>query len=184
MLLALRYYGRELARLEWLTAPAMLLPALGNIGIHYIAPLIVAKLVGRIAARSGDAGGAIFWTMPYVLTFAGVLQALFFAQTVAFDPDGITVHSLGTGASFTARTRVIPWADVSALSSVDPGTWVVRVHLKGGRPLPRPRRGLARHTATRVNLEVSGGGVRGSVERQRLITAVRHFASHVDTGLL
>lgn len=49
MLLALRYYGRELARLRWLTAPAMPLRALGNIGIHSIALLVVAKLVGRIA---------------------------------------------------------------------------------------------------------------------------------------
>ncbi|MER5696264.1 ABC transporter ATP-binding protein [Streptomyces mirabilis] len=70
VLLALRYYGRELARLRRLTAPAMLLPALGNIGINYIAPLIVAKLVGRIA---GEAGISIGSTLPYVLGFAGVL---------------------------------------------------------------------------------------------------------------
>jgi len=70
VLLALRYYGRELARLRWLTVPAMLLPALGNIGINYIAPLIVAKLVGRIADDTGIALGS---TLPYVLGFAGVL---------------------------------------------------------------------------------------------------------------
>ncbi|MFD3651989.1 ABC transporter ATP-binding protein [Streptomyces sp. NPDC058620] len=70
MLLALRYYGRELARLRWLTAPAMLLPALGNIGIHYIAPLIVAKLVGHIADDGGTGLGSM---TPYVLGFAGVL---------------------------------------------------------------------------------------------------------------
>ncbi|MER5897753.1 ABC transporter ATP-binding protein [Streptomyces sp. NPDC001876] len=70
VLLALRYYGRELARLRWLTAPAMLSPALGNIGINYIAPLIVAKLVGHIA----DGGATTFTSMmPYVLGFAGVL---------------------------------------------------------------------------------------------------------------
>ncbi|MEU8679175.1 ABC transporter ATP-binding protein [Streptomyces sp. NPDC048560] len=70
MLLALRYYGRELVRLRWLTAPAMLSPALGNIGIHYIAPLIVAKLVGHIA----DDGSTGLATMtPYLLGFAGVL---------------------------------------------------------------------------------------------------------------
>ncbi|WP_327265493.1 ABC transporter ATP-binding protein/permease [Streptomyces sp. NBC_01232] len=70
VLLALRYYGRELARLRWLTAPAMLLPALGNIGINYIAPLIVAKLVGRI---SGGGSTTVDAMLPYVLTFAGVL---------------------------------------------------------------------------------------------------------------
>ncbi|MFJ3826421.1 ABC transporter ATP-binding protein [Streptomyces sp. NPDC090046] len=70
VLLALRYYGRELARLRRLTAPAMLLPALGNIGINYIAPLIVAKLVGRI---SGGGSTTVDAMLPYVLTFAGVL---------------------------------------------------------------------------------------------------------------
>src|SRR3954452_21024544 len=69
-LLALRYYGRELARLRRLTVPAMLLPALGNIGLNYIAPLVVAKLVGRIASDSGIGIGS---TLPYVLGFAGVL---------------------------------------------------------------------------------------------------------------
>ncbi|MFF9983462.1 ABC transporter ATP-binding protein [Streptomyces erythrochromogenes] len=70
VLLALRHYGRELARLRRLTAPAMLLPALGNIGIFYVAPLIVAKLVGRVA--EGGAAG-INAMLPYVLGFAGVL---------------------------------------------------------------------------------------------------------------
>ncbi|WP_280692953.1 ABC transporter ATP-binding protein [Kitasatospora sp. GAS204B] len=70
MLLALRYYGRELARSPRLALPAMLLPALGNIGIAYLAPLVVAKLVGRIAAASAVGIGT---TLPYVLAFAGVL---------------------------------------------------------------------------------------------------------------
>ncbi|MER5932010.1 ABC transporter ATP-binding protein [Streptomyces sp. NPDC002054] len=74
VLLALRHYGRELARLRWLTLPAMLLPALGNIGIHYIAPLIVAKLVGRMAGDTGT-GTDIGSTLPYVLVFAGTLLA-------------------------------------------------------------------------------------------------------------
>ncbi|MFJ8538989.1 ABC transporter ATP-binding protein [Streptomyces sp. NPDC093591] len=76
VLLALRYYGRELARLRWLTAPAMLLSALGNIGINYIAPLIVAKLVGDIA---GDTEVTLGSTLPYVLGFVGVLL---FAETL------------------------------------------------------------------------------------------------------
>lgn len=48
----------------------MLLPALGNIGINYIAPLIVAKLVGRIA---GGGTATLDAMLPYVLGFAGVL---------------------------------------------------------------------------------------------------------------
>ncbi|MGY6019464.1 ABC transporter ATP-binding protein [Streptomyces spinosirectus] len=70
VLLALRYYGRELARLRLLTVPAMLLPAVGNIGINYVAPLVVAKLVGRIAAGGGS---GVRSALPYVLGFAGIL---------------------------------------------------------------------------------------------------------------
>ena len=51
VLLALRYYGRELLRLRARSrCPALLLPALGNIGIRYLAPLIVAQLAGTLAA--------------------------------------------------------------------------------------------------------------------------------------
>ncbi|MFI6006872.1 ABC transporter ATP-binding protein [Streptomyces sp. NPDC051366] len=71
VVLALRYYGRELRRLRRLAAPAMLMPALGNIGINYIAPLVVAKLVGRIADDS--TAPALGSMLPYVLAFAGVL---------------------------------------------------------------------------------------------------------------
>ncbi|WP_404819504.1 ABC transporter ATP-binding protein [Streptomyces marincola] len=70
MLLALRQYTGELVRLRRLAVPGLLLPALGTIGTNYIAPLIVAKLVGHIAdggATSTDA------TLPYILAFAGVL---------------------------------------------------------------------------------------------------------------
>ncbi|WUH89276.1 ABC transporter ATP-binding protein/permease [Streptomyces sp. NBC_00433] len=70
VVLALRYYGRELVRLRPLAVPGMLLPALGTTGINYVAPLFVAKLVGRIADDSGIAAGA---ALPYVLGFAGVL---------------------------------------------------------------------------------------------------------------
>ncbi|MFI2629053.1 ABC transporter ATP-binding protein [Streptomyces collinus] len=70
VLLALRHYGRELSRLRRWSAPAMLLSALGNIGINYVAPLIVAKLVGDIAGNEDVTAGS---TLPYVLAFAGVL---------------------------------------------------------------------------------------------------------------
>ncbi|MFC8358344.1 ABC transporter ATP-binding protein [Streptomyces griseorubiginosus] len=70
VLLALRYYGRELARLRRLTAPAMMLFALGNIGLNYLAPLVVAKLAGDIAGGGELTVGS---ALPYVLGFAGVL---------------------------------------------------------------------------------------------------------------
>ncbi|MYT21614.1 ATP-binding cassette domain-containing protein [Streptomyces sp. SID7760] len=73
VVLALRYYGRELARQRRLTVPAMLLPAVGNIGISYIAPLVVAKLVGRIADDAAGPGTGLGATLPYVLGFAAVL---------------------------------------------------------------------------------------------------------------
>jgi ATP-binding cassette, subfamily B, bacterial len=76
VLLALRYYGRQMARLRRFTVPAMLLPAVGNTCIFYIAPLIVAQLVGRLAGHGSIGIGA---AMPYVLGLAGVL---FLAEVV------------------------------------------------------------------------------------------------------
>ena len=70
MLLALRYYGREMARLRHFTVPGMLLPALGNTCLYYIAPLLVAQLVGRFASHGPVGVGA---ALPYILGFAGVL---------------------------------------------------------------------------------------------------------------
>ncbi|MEU6308776.1 ABC transporter ATP-binding protein [Streptomyces chartreusis] len=70
VLLALRHYGRELTRLKWLAMPTMALSAVGNIGINYVAPLIVAKLVGEIA---GDGDITVASTLPYVAGFVGVL---------------------------------------------------------------------------------------------------------------
>ncbi len=71
MLLALRYYGRQMVRLRRFAVPAMLLPALGNTCIFYVAPLIVAQLVGRLLVGHKSVG--IGAAMPYVLGFAGVL---------------------------------------------------------------------------------------------------------------
>jgi ATP-binding cassette subfamily B protein len=70
MLLALRHYTRELIRLRLLAVPGMLLPALGTIGTNYVAPLIVANLVGHVADGGETSAGA---TLPYILAFAGVL---------------------------------------------------------------------------------------------------------------
>jgi ATP-binding cassette subfamily B protein len=70
VLLALGYYGRQMARLRRFAVPAMLLPALGNTCIFYIAPLIVAHLIGRFADHGLAGIGA---AMPYVAGFAGVL---------------------------------------------------------------------------------------------------------------
>ncbi|MEU7725299.1 serine/threonine-protein kinase [Streptomyces sp. NPDC040724] len=141
--------------------------------------------------QSGDAEDDVWDVLWLVVPALGafaclvrLVQALFFEQSVAFDSDGITVRSLGTDTWFIVQSQLISWADVSALSSADSGTSAVRVHFRSGRPLPLPQRGLKRQTATRVNLDVSAGGTRGSIERRRLITAVRHFAPHVDTGRL
>jgi ATP-binding cassette subfamily B protein len=70
VLLALRYYGRELARHKLLTVPALLLPALGNTCLYYAAPLLVAALAGRIAGE-GDVDATV--VTPYVLGFASLL---------------------------------------------------------------------------------------------------------------
>ncbi|MGQ0716225.1 MAG: ABC transporter ATP-binding protein [Pseudonocardiales bacterium] len=70
VLLALRYYGRELARNRLVALPALLLPALGNTCLFYLAPLIVAQLAGRLASGA-DTGAAT--VLPYVLGFAALM---------------------------------------------------------------------------------------------------------------
>jgi ATP-binding cassette subfamily B protein len=70
ILLALRYYGRELRRHRQLAVIALLAPALGNICLLYLTPLVVAAIVGRLA---GDAGVGTAALLPYVLGFAALL---------------------------------------------------------------------------------------------------------------
>jgi ATP-binding cassette subfamily B protein len=70
VVLALRYYGREMAHLRRFTVPGMLLPALGNTCIFYVAPLFVAQLAGRFAGHGQPGPDA---ALPYILGFAGVL---------------------------------------------------------------------------------------------------------------
>ncbi|MCT7354138.1 ABC transporter ATP-binding protein/permease [Streptomyces sp. 15-116A] len=70
VVLALRHYGRELLRLRRWALPALLLPAVGNIGIRYVAPLLIARLAGQAA----DAGGlTLASALPYVLGFGVTL---------------------------------------------------------------------------------------------------------------
>src|SRR5438034_3142297 len=90
VLLALRCYGRQMIRLRRFTVPAMLLPALGNTCIFYIAPLIVAQLVGRLAGHGSFGIGA---AMPYVLGFAGVLLFAEFVWRI-----GIHCRTVSTAA--------------------------------------------------------------------------------------
>lgn len=70
VVLALHRYGRELLRLRALALPALLLPAVGNIGIRYVAPLLIAKLAGQAAEEEGLTLGS---ALPYVLAFGAVL---------------------------------------------------------------------------------------------------------------
>ncbi|GGQ56527.1 ABC transporter ATP-binding protein [Streptomyces flaveolus] len=70
VVLALRRYGRELLRLRELALPALLLPAVGNIGIRYVAPLLIAKLAGQAA---DDSGLTLTSALPYVLGFGVTL---------------------------------------------------------------------------------------------------------------
>ncbi len=70
VLLALRYYRRELTSRKRLAIPALLLPALGNTCMLYLAPLVVADLAGRLA----DGSPAGFTTvLPSVLGFAALM---------------------------------------------------------------------------------------------------------------
>ncbi|GAB4582540.1 ABC transporter ATP-binding protein [Nocardia sp. IFM 10818] len=68
--LVLRFYGREMASRKAIAIPALLAPALGNICNLYVAPLLVAMMVGRVAVTGDASFGAL---APYILAFAGSL---------------------------------------------------------------------------------------------------------------
>jgi ATP-binding cassette subfamily B protein len=68
VMLAARYYRRELTRLWPLALPAVLGPTLGNIGLLYLAPLFVARLVTRISGNAHLAFGSV---IPYAIGFTG-----------------------------------------------------------------------------------------------------------------
>jgi ATP-binding cassette, subfamily B, bacterial len=72
VLLALRFYGRELTRRKRISVPAMFLPAFGNIFLFYLAPLVVADLAGRLA---DGAEASVATLLPHVLAFGGLLLA-------------------------------------------------------------------------------------------------------------
>ena len=68
--LAIRHYFAELRRGGRLSAGSLLLPALGNIALFYLPPLIVGHLVGRLAHGATAESATL---TPYVLAFAGSL---------------------------------------------------------------------------------------------------------------
>ncbi|MEU2253461.1 ABC transporter ATP-binding protein [Nocardia xishanensis] len=68
--LVLRFYGREMVSRKAMAIPALLAPALGNICNLYIAPLIVAMVVGRVAVTGDTSFGAL---ASYILAFGGAL---------------------------------------------------------------------------------------------------------------
>ncbi|MEU6744176.1 ABC transporter ATP-binding protein [Streptosporangium sandarakinum] len=72
VLLALRHYCGELRRQWPVAVPAMTLPAMGNICLFYLAPLMVAGLVGHLA---GGGDGTLDALLPYVLGFGALLLA-------------------------------------------------------------------------------------------------------------
>ena len=68
--LALRHYFREMARQKLLCASAITLPALGNVALHYVPPLIVAALISRLV---DGAPLTVELALPYVVGFIGSL---------------------------------------------------------------------------------------------------------------
>jgi ATP-binding cassette, subfamily B, bacterial len=70
VLLALRYYRRELGRRKHVAIPGMLLPAIGTTCVFYLAPLIVADLAGKLTS---GAKPDVSTLLPAVLAFAGLL---------------------------------------------------------------------------------------------------------------
>ncbi|MGE3289692.1 MAG: ABC transporter ATP-binding protein [Pseudonocardia sp.] len=70
--LAVRFYLRELRRRPLLAAGALLLPALGNIALRYVPPLVVAALVGRAATGEPLTAALV---LRHVVVFAGAFLA-------------------------------------------------------------------------------------------------------------
>src|SRR3954447_4438078 len=95
MVLALRYYRREITSRKRIAIPALLGPALGNICILYLAPLVVAKLAGDLV--NGAAADAAT-LLPPVLSFAGLLLASEVLWRIAIHclnrTDGLGMESL------------------------------------------------------------------------------------------
>jgi ATP-binding cassette subfamily B protein len=72
VLLAVRYYCGEMTRQWRVAVPAVMLPALGNICLAYLAPLVVAALVGDLAGGGDTSLPAL---LPYVIGFGALLLA-------------------------------------------------------------------------------------------------------------
>jgi ATP-binding cassette subfamily B protein len=70
--LALRLYAAELGRNKPLSAAALFLPAIGNIGVAYVPPLLVGQLVARLAAGEPATSTLI---APYVVGFLAAMLA-------------------------------------------------------------------------------------------------------------
>ncbi|MCP2243960.1 ABC transporter ATP-binding protein [Lentzea aerocolonigenes] len=68
--LAVRLYGKELRRHGFMSAGALLSPALGVTCQLYLAPLAVGALVGKLASGGGTSLGTV---LPYVLAFGGFM---------------------------------------------------------------------------------------------------------------
>ena len=113
--LALRHYLRELSRRRRLSVPALTLPALGNIGITYVAPLVVAKLVGRI---SEDGAIGIREALPYVGVFVGV-GVLVASQSSPCEPLATSFEGAlaWTAGSSPANAETTVMAEIAAAST-------------------------------------------------------------------
>src|SRR5690349_13867473 len=72
LLLALRLYLRELRSHPLLATGALLCPALGNVCLGYLPPLVVAALVGELATGTSL---TVQLVTPHLFAFAGALVA-------------------------------------------------------------------------------------------------------------
>jgi ATP-binding cassette subfamily B protein len=70
--LALRLYAAELGRNKPLSGAALILPAVGNIFVSYVPPLLVGQLVGRLAAGEPATSTLL---APYVVGFLAAMLA-------------------------------------------------------------------------------------------------------------
>ena len=119
LLLALRLYLCELRSHPLLATGALLCPALGNVAIGYLPPLVVAALVGALAAGTPL---TVSLVTPHLFAFAGALLA------------GELLWRLGVHCLNRADAYGIERLSVDeAVRDLQTGTRAIRHQLQGAR---------------------------------------------------
>ena len=105
LLLALRLYLRELRSHPLLATGALLCPALGNVCLGYLPPLVVAALVGALATGTSL---TVQLVTPHLFAFAGALVAGSCSGGWASTASTAPTRTASSGSRSAAWTRCWP----------------------------------------------------------------------------